>query len=76
MGPEGSYYRVHNSPPPVPILSQIKPVHTLTPYFSIVSSYLVPRTVSSIEVLQLKFYVHFAHTLGGTVYINLIIWTF
>jgi hypothetical protein len=27
-------YRVHKSPPPVPILNHRNPVHTLTPYYS------------------------------------------
>jgi hypothetical protein len=27
------HYRIHNYPPPVPILNQLDPVHTATSYF-------------------------------------------
>jgi len=33
LGNSKAHYRIHNSPPPLPILSQLDPVHTPTPYF-------------------------------------------
>jgi hypothetical protein len=35
------HYRVHNSPPPVPTLSQINPVHKFPPYFPNIQSNII-----------------------------------
>jgi hypothetical protein len=37
------HYRIHKSPLPVPVLSQIDPVHTIPPYLSEIHFNIVPN---------------------------------
>jgi len=54
MAPE-AHYRAHNSPPTIPILSQINPIHALLPYFySIHFNIILPTT----PCLQIGLFLH------------------
>jgi hypothetical protein len=62
------HYCAKRSPPLVPILNQMNQVHTFTPYFFKIYFYMsntficawISQVVSSLQVLQLKFSMHFS----------------
>jgi hypothetical protein len=52
------------APPLVPILSQVKPVHTLPPYFTLILSSYLQLCFSFLQDFQLKLHIHFLFNRG------------
>jgi hypothetical protein len=54
------HYHFHNSPPMVPILSQMKSIHTLIHYFFMIYFNIGLQAASSLQISRLKFCMNFS----------------